>query len=72
MRHLSQHTVYWPRLDADIADYANRCKTCTQHKAKQAVQPMLPRDVPDSPWQELAADFFIHKQGVPPHSGHIQ
>ena len=21
---------------------------------------MLPRDVPDSPWQELAADFFTH------------
>ena len=60
MRHLSQHTIYWPSLDADIADYVNRCKTCTQHKAKQAVQPMLPRDVPDSPWQELAADFFMH------------
>ena len=60
MRHLSQHTVYWPRLDADIADYVNHCKTCTQHKAKQAVQHMLPRDMPDSPWQELAADFFTH------------
>ena len=60
MRHLSQHTVYWPGLDADITDYVNRCKTCTQHKAKQAVQPMLPRDVPDSPWQELTADFFTH------------
>ena len=60
MRHLSQHTIYWPGLDADIADYVNRCKTCTQHKAKQAVQPMLPRDVPDSPWLELAADFFTH------------
>ena len=60
MRHLSQHTVYWPGLDADIANYVNCCKTCTQHKAKQAVQPMLPRDVPDSPWQEIAADFFTH------------
>ena len=60
MRHLSQNTVYWPRLDADIANYVNCCKTCTQHKAKQAVQPMLPRDVPDSPWQELADDFFTY------------
>ena len=60
MRHLSQNTVYWPRIDADITDYVNHCKTCTQHKAKQAVQPMLPRDVPDSPWQDLAADFFTY------------
>ena len=56
----SPNTVYWPGLDADIADYVNHCKTCTQQKAKQAVQPMLPRDMPDFPWQELAADFFTH------------
>ena len=37
MRHFSQNTVYWPGIDADIADYVNHCKTCTQHKAKQAV-----------------------------------
>ena len=58
MRHLSQNTVYWPRLDTNIANYVNHCKTCTKHKAKKAVQPKLPIDVPDSPWQDLAADFF--------------
>ena len=53
-------TVYWPGIEADIAAYVNCCKTCTQHKAKQAVQPMLLRDVPDSLWQDLAADFFTY------------
>ena len=60
MRHLSQTTVYWPGLDAKITDYVNHCKTCTQYKAKQAVQPMLSGDVPDFPWQDLAADFFTY------------
>ena len=60
MRHLSQTTVHWPRIDANNADYVNHCKTCTQHKAKQAVQPMFPRDVPESPWQDLAADLFTY------------
>ena len=60
MRHVFQTTVYWPGIDADIASYVNCCKICTQHKAKQAVQPMLPRDVPDSLWQDLAADFFTY------------
>ena len=64
MRHLSQNTVYWPRIDANIANYVNHCKTCTQHKAKQAVQSMLPRDVPDSPWQDLAVDFFTYNHKV--------
>ena len=62
MRHLSQTTVFWPGIDANIANYVNHCKTCTQHMAKQAVQPMLPRDVPDSLWQDLAADFFTYNQ----------
>ena len=60
MRLLSQTTVYWPGIDTDVADYVNHCKICTQHKAKQAVQPMLCRDVPDSLWQDLAADFFTY------------
>ena len=48
-------------MEADIADYANQCKICTQHKAKQAVHPMLQRYVPDSYWQDLAAYFFTYK-----------
>ena len=58
MRHLAQATIYWPRMNADIADYVNQCKICTQHKAKQAIQPMLPRVIPDTPWQVLASDIF--------------
>ena len=61
MRHLSQTTVHWPRLDGDNANYVKHCKTYAQQKAKQAVQPMFPRDVPDSPWQDLAEDFFTYK-----------
>ena len=26
----------------------------------QAIQPMLPRDIPEGPWQDLEADFFQH------------
>ena len=58
MRHLSQTTIYWPGMDAAIINYVNQYKICTQNKDRQAVQPMLLRDVPDSPWQDHAADFF--------------
>ena len=58
--HLSQTTIYWPGIDTNIADYVNCCKICTQHKAKQAIQPMLPRDVPDFLWQDQEADFFTY------------
>ena len=61
MQHRARATMYWPGMDADIIEYVKCCKTCTQNKATQHIQPMIPRDVPDTPWQDLAADFFTYK-----------
>ena len=33
----------------------------TRQPTTQLIQPMLPRDVPEAPWQDLAADFFNFK-----------
>ena len=48
MRHLSKTTIYWSRIDVDITDYVNHCKICS------------PSEVPDSPWEDLAVDFFTY------------
>ena len=61
MQHRARATLYWPEIDGDIAEYVKRCKPCTQHKATQHIQPMIPRDVPEVPWQDLAADCFNFK-----------
>ena len=53
--------MYWPGIDVDIANYVNWCTICTKHKAFPPAQPMLPRDIPDSPWQDIAADYMTHK-----------
>ena len=53
--------VYWPGIGADIANYVCKCTICTMHKASPSAQPMLPRDVPDGPWQEITADYLTHK-----------
>ena len=61
MQHRARAILYWPGIDVDIPEYVKRCKTCTQHKATQHIQPMIPRDVPEVPCQGLAADFFKFK-----------
>ena len=53
--------VYWPGIDADIVDYVCWCTICTKRKASPLAKPMLPRDVPDGPWQEIAADYLTHQ-----------
>ena len=60
MTHIARSNIYWPGIDMDIADYVRYCTICAKHKASQAVQPMLPHDIPDGPWQELATDYFTH------------
>ena len=47
--YLARSTVYWPGIDADIADYVRCCTICAKHKALQTVQPMLPCNIPDGP-----------------------
>ena len=60
MTHLARSTVYWQGIDADIVDYVRHCTTCAKHKALQSVHPVLPCNIPDGPWQEIAADYFTH------------
>ena len=57
MTHIARANIYWPGIDADYVIY---CTICAKHKASQAVQPMLPCNVPDRPWQELASNYFTH------------
>ena len=72
MQHLTRDRIYWQGMDADITEYIKNCKICTRHKTMQAIQPMLPRDIPEGPWQDLAADFFPPQQlRLPPHHRHI-
>ena len=58
--HLARAHIYWPGIDAIILNYIKHCPICTRHKASQTVQPMLPRDIPDRSWQQLAPDYFTH------------
>ena len=60
MQAQAREAVYWAGIDADIADYVNQSTICTKHKASPPAQPMLPRDIPDSPWQDIAADYMTH------------
>ena len=53
--------MFRPGIDADIVDYVCWCSICTKHKASTPAQPVLHRDVPDGPWQDIAADYLTHQ-----------
>ena len=60
MQAQAREAVYWPGIHVDISDYVNWCTICTKHKASPPAQPMLPQNIPDGPWQDIAADYMTH------------
>ena len=51
-----QH-LYWPGLDADIADYTRRCKECIR-RSQPPKEPLQAHEVPQEPWERIAMDYF--------------
>ena len=51
-----QH-LYWPGLDADIADYTRMCQECIRW-SQPPKEPLQAHDVPQEPWERIAMDYF--------------
>ena len=51
-----QH-LYYPGLDADIADYTRRCQECI-HRSQPPKEPLQAHEVPQEPWERIAMDYF--------------
>ena len=60
MQAQAREGVYWPGINADIADYVRRYTICTKHKGSLPAEPMLPWNIPEYLWQ-ITADYFHHK-----------
>ena len=51
-----QH-LYWPGLDADIADYTRRCQECIR-RSQPPKEPLQAHEVPQEPWERITMDYF--------------
>ena len=56
-RENAKEHLYWPGIDADIADYHRRCQECIK-RSRQPKEPLQPHDIPEGPWLKLGMDYF--------------
>ena len=55
----ARDAIYWPGIDSQIKDMILKCEVCLKHRhPNQQREPLMPHDVPDGPWQNLATDLF--------------
>ena len=56
-RERAKASVWWPGLSKQLEEVVNKCPTCIKERVN-AAEPEIPSDLPDRPWQKVAADLF--------------
>ena len=56
-RERAKASVWWPGLSKQLEDLVNKCSTCIKERVNSP-EPAIPSELPDRPWQKIAADLF--------------
>ena len=52
-------TLYWSNIDQDIENFLCGCRHCQDNLTSQLKEPIMPKSVPQRPFQQIAMDFCI-------------
>jgi predicted Fe-S protein YdhL (DUF1289 family) len=54
----ARESVYWPRMNAEVRDFIQKCETCRTFDNHQSKEPLKPHEVPARPWAKIGLDLF--------------
>ena len=57
----ARESIYWPGMNAEIKHWISTCEPCRQHEVSHGKETLMSHDVPERPWQKVAADMFTLK-----------
>jgi hypothetical protein len=58
MQQRVKHLFFWRHMSRDVERFAEDCGTCALHRPRQNTEPLQPRQMPSTPGETVAADFF--------------
>ncbi|XP_062551464.1 uncharacterized protein K02A2.6-like [Armigeres subalbatus] len=50
--------VWWPKMDQHIEQFVKNCRGCTLVSAPNPPEPMIRKEFPSRPWEQIAVDFL--------------
>ena len=53
-------TIYWPGIDRDIENFVQGCRHRQYHLPSNIKEPLISKQIPDRPFQQIAVDFGSH------------
>ena len=54
----ARECLYWPEITADVKNYVSTCEACREYERSQFKETMMSPEMPNRPWQRVAADLF--------------
>ena len=54
----ARNSVFWPGINHEIIELVSQCAECLNHRNRQKREPLLPHDIPSTPWTKVACDLF--------------
>ena len=63
MKQLACTAVYWPRMDADMAETSKLCTSCAENQRLPLKYPLHPWMLSEKPWSRLHLDHAINLMG---------
>ena len=60
----AQQSMWYPRITVDIKNMIRQCNHCQVHKNVQKAEPLIPRSLPNRPWQRVDIDMLTHRRQV--------
>lgn len=58
----ARESVWWPGITSAVKQMVERCEICAR-EAQTPVEPLLTTELPNRPWQRVAADLFQWQNG---------
>ena len=56
-RELARSSIWWPGISTDIRELVQNCRLCAMKQAT-ILEPLVPSEMPERPWQKVATDLF--------------
>ncbi|XP_062589078.1 uncharacterized protein K02A2.6-like [Saccostrea cucullata] len=55
----AKSTLFWPGIIMQLKDIIEQCNICNRYRNAQQKEPMIPHQIPNRPWQKVAADIMF-------------
>ena len=59
MKLRARDSVFWPGINKDIEDLVKTCNSCQENARRNNKDPVIPRELPMTPWSTLEIDLFM-------------